>query len=52
MLKKRLIPKLLIETKKIGEEQIAILVTTKGYQKKIISHLTQELWLKLQGTNV
>ena len=35
MLKKRLIPKLLIETKKIGEEQIPILVTTKGYQKKI-----------------
>ena len=35
MLKKRLIPKLLIDTKKMGEEEIAILVTTKGYEKKI-----------------
>jgi len=35
MLKKRLIPKLLIDTKKMEEEEIAILVTTKGYEKKI-----------------
>jgi imidazole glycerol-phosphate synthase subunit HisF len=35
MLKKRLIPKLLIDSKKMGEEEIAILVTTKGYKKRI-----------------
>ena len=35
MLKKRLIPKLLIDTKKMEDEELAILVTTKGYEKKI-----------------
>lgn len=35
MLKRRLIPKLLIDIKTIGEEEIPILVTTKGFKKRI-----------------